>query len=253
MRTLRQLLRRGPHAPEPDAGDQLLATATAEDRRIVERALPYTMTGAARLQALVDAVRYCVRRGVAGRVRRVRRLARRLGAGDDPRRCRSWASSDRDIYLYDTFEGMTEPDRARHVAARAARARAAWQQERGGRALAGAVRRRRSSTRRPCARPCSRPATRRSALHFVRGPGRGDDPAAAPERIALLRLDTDWYESTRHELEHLYPGSPTAASLIIDDYGHWEGAPARRRRVLRRRAPLLLTRIDYTGRIAVKH
>ena len=37
------------------------------------------------------------------------------------------------------------------------------------------------------------------------GPGGGDRPRQAPERIALLRLDTDWYESTRHEFEHLYP------------------------------------------------
>ena len=34
-------------------------------------------------------------------------------------------------------------------------------------------------------------------------------PAQAPERIALLRLDTDWYESTRHELAHLYDRVPS--------------------------------------------
>jgi hypothetical protein len=74
-----------------------------------------------------------------------------------------------------------------------------------------------------------------------------------PDQLALLRLDTDWYESTRHELEHLYPRLVPGGVLIVDDYGHWEGA---------RRAvdeyfdkvgeQLLLSRLDYAARIAVK-
>ena len=79
-------------------------------------------------------------------------------------------------------------------------------------------------------------------------------PAAAPEALALLRLDTDWYESTRHELVHLYPRIATGGVLIIDDYGHWEGA---RRAVDEYFAsaapPVLLHRVDYTARMAVKH
>lgn len=90
-------------------------------------------------------------------------------------------------------------------------------------------------------------------LHFVKGKVEDTIPEHAPEEIALLHLDTDWYESTRHELEHLYPRLARGGVLIIDDYGHWEGA---------RRATdefftaagihLLLNRLDYTGRIAVK-
>jgi hypothetical protein len=45
-----------------------------------------------------------------------------------------------------------------------------------------------------------------------------------PEKIALLRLDTDWYESTKVELERLYPLLASKGPLIIDDFGHWEGA-----------------------------
>ena len=44
-----------------------------------------------------------------------------------------------------------------------------------------------------------------------------------PERIALCRLDTDWYESTKIELEVLFPRIEKNGILIIDDYGHWEG------------------------------
>ena len=40
--------------------------------------------------------------------------------------------------------------------------------------------------------------------------------AAAPAEVALLRLDTDWYESTRHELEHLFPRLVPGGVLIID-------------------------------------
>lgn len=71
--------------------------------------------------------------------------------------------------------------------------------------------------------------------------------------IALLRLDTDTYFSTKAELEYFYPKLVTGGILIIDDYGHAFGA---------RRAvdeyfgesgqPLLLNRVNFTNRIAVK-
>lgn len=44
-----------------------------------------------------------------------------------------------------------------------------------------------------------------------------------PEKISLLRLDTDWYESSKIELEILYPRLVKGGVLIIDDYGHWQG------------------------------
>jgi O-methyltransferase len=78
-------------------------------------------------------------------------------------------------------------------------------------------------------------------------------PEAAPSTIALLRRDRDFYESTRHELAHLYPRLSSGGVLIIDDYGHWQGA---RQAVDEYFSALvnapLLARIDYTGRLAVK-
>ena len=44
-----------------------------------------------------------------------------------------------------------------------------------------------------------------------------------PDKIALLRLDTDWYASTKVELEVLWPKLELFAPCIIDDYGHWQG------------------------------
>ena len=44
-----------------------------------------------------------------------------------------------------------------------------------------------------------------------------------PNKIALLRLDTDWYESTKLEMEKLYPKLVRNGVLLIDDYGDWQG------------------------------
>ena len=61
-------------------------------------------------------------------------------------------------------------------------------------------------------------------LHYHPGLVEDTTPGRAPETIALLRLDTDWYASTKHELEHLYGRLSPGGVLILDDYGDWEGA-----------------------------
>jgi hypothetical protein len=67
----------------------------------------------------------------------------------------------------------------------------------------------------------------------------------------LLRLDTDWYASTRHELVHLYPLLVLGGVIIIDDYGHLQGARKAADEYLGDHR-ILLDRIDYSGRIGVK-
>jgi hypothetical protein len=90
-------------------------------------------------------------------------------------------------------------------------------------------------------------------LHFIRGRVEDTIPVEAPERISLLRLDTDWYESTRHELIHLFPRLASGGVVIIDDYGHWKGARRAVDEYFRENGiPILLNRIDYTGRTAIK-
>jgi O-methyltransferase len=224
-----------------------------EDREIIARARPFTMTSDERLQALIDAVRYCEQRGVAGAFAEcgvwrggsvLTMILVLQGLGVD----------DRDIHLFDTFEGMTAPTEE-DTSPLDPPALETWAeaQESGERAWSelfshevfdeAAVRELLVSTGYPSER-----------LHFARGPVEQTLPEAAPERLALLRLDTDWYESTRHELEQLWPRLSDGGVLIVDDYGHWEGA---RRAVdeffATSAAPVLLSRIDYTGRIAIKH
>jgi hypothetical protein len=78
-------------------------------------------------------------------------------------------------------------------------------------------------------------------------------PEHAPAEIAVLRLDTDWYEGTRHELEQLYPRLSPGGALILDDYGHYEGARRAVDEYLDATGEsILLNRIDYTGRVGVK-
>jgi hypothetical protein len=75
----------------------------------------------------------------------------------------------------------------------------------------------------------------------------------APSEIALLRLDTDWYASTRHALEQLYPRLVPGGVLLLDDYGHYPGARSAVDEYLAANGQhLLLHRVDYTGRVALK-
>jgi O-methyltransferase len=223
------------------------------DRLIIDRVRPFTMTSDERLQALIDAVRYCVRRGVPGEFaecgvwRGGSVLTMVLTLQEEGR-------DDVDIHLFDTFEGMTAPTE-HDLSAHDPPALETWRDAEGrasqpwpeffDASIFG------EEQVRETLLATGYPADR---LHFVRGPVEETLPGSAPEGLALLRLDTDWYESTRHELEHLYPRLADGGVLIVDDYGHWDGA----RRAVdeyfdRQGAPLLLNRIDYTGRIAVKH
>lgn len=90
-------------------------------------------------------------------------------------------------------------------------------------------------------------------IHFIKGKVEDTLPCEQIGSIALLRLDTDWYESTKHELETLYDKLVVGGVMIIDDYGHWSGAKkAVDEFIENRRLRLFLSRIDYTGRLAVK-
>lgn len=71
--------------------------------------------------------------------------------------------------------------------------------------------------------------------------------------IALLRLDGDWYESTKVCLEHLYPKVVKGGVIVIDDYGHWEGCrKAVDEYISKLHEPVMLSHIDYTGRYWIR-
>lgn len=91
-------------------------------------------------------------------------------------------------------------------------------------------------------------------LHFIKGKVEVTIPEFAPKSdIALLRLDTDFYESTFHELTWLFPKLVRNGVLIIDDYGHWKGCrKAVDEYIKSLNIPIFLNRIDYTGRLLIK-
>ena len=90
-------------------------------------------------------------------------------------------------------------------------------------------------------------------IHFVQGMVEDTIPGRAPERLALCRLDTDWYESTRHELVHLWPRLSAGGVLIIDDYGHFQGCREAVDEYFAEQGPTpFLHRIDYSGRLVLK-
>lgn len=216
-------------------------------KRTVRAVQPYTMTSAMRVAALCESVRYICSNRIEGAVVEcgvwkggsMMAVARTLMEAGD---------TSRQLYLFDTFEGMTAPtDRDVSMDGRTA----AQLLQSSSRDDAESV---------WCVAPLEgvRQAVGGTGydmrqVSFVKGRVEDTIPRHAPEKIALLRLDTDWYESTRHELEHLFPRLVPGGVLIIDDYGHWEGA---RRAVDEYIAgngiPLLLQRIDYSGRCAIK-
>lgn len=213
---------------------------------LCQRCRYQTMTTVSRMYALYSAVRYVVENEIPG----------------DFVECGVWKGgssmlialtllelgcTDRKLYLYDTYAGMSEPtDRDRNIVG--TDPSEAWSRAQGSHynewmyAPLQEVRRNMLSTGYP-----------QQNVVFVQGKVEDTIPGIIPERVALLRLDTDWYESTYHELQHLYPRLTPQGVLLLDDYGFWQGAKeATDRYFQEHNVRMLLNRIDFTGRIGVK-
>ncbi len=79
---------------------------------------------------------------------------------------------------------------------------------------------------------------------FVEGKVEDTLPVTQPETISILRLDTDWYESTKVEMEYLMPLLVPKGVLIIDDYYRWKGnKDAVDEYLAHHKIPILLTRV----------
>ena len=211
----------------------------------VDAARPYTRTTSARVIALCEAVRYIAASGVEGDIVEcgVWRGGSMLAAARTLVEC---GDTSRTLWLYDTFAGMSEPtdvDRRAVDGTSAASLLASDAHHDQVLALAGLQ---------EAERTMMLSGYPQESMRFVVGKVEDTLPHSAPESIALLRLDTDWYESTRAELEHLVPRMTPGAVLIIDDYGHWEGSRRAVDEYLRRERPrIMLHRIDYAARIGV--
>lgn len=206
--------------------------------RLVES---YTMSSVERIIAAIRAAAYVAKNRVPGDVVECgvwkggssMAIARSLfDSGDTSRR----------ICLYDTFEGMTEPSNAdvdwMNIPAAAGK-KAHWGYQ--------------PVTLAEVKKNLSLAGYPEERLIFVKGRVEETLPPKAPKVISILRLDTDWYESTKHELQHLYPRLASGGVLIVDDYGYYAGAGQAVDEYFAEHDPkAYLHRIDYTGAMVVE-
>jgi O-methyltransferase len=215
---------------------------------IIEKVRPYTMTSVERLFALIEAVKYVVHNNIEGSIvecgvwkggsmMAVAETLKKLNATHYP------------LFLYDTYAGMTAPtdhDKAynKESAADLLGKDLAIKEE----SVVWAF-----STIEEVKANISKTQYPQNNIRFIEGDVLKTIPAADPGQIALLRLDTDWYESTKHEMEQLYPKLNKSGVLIIDDYGYWKGSRKAVDEYLEaNNISIMLNRIDDTGRAAIK-
>jgi len=217
-----------------------------EFKDIYNKCRYYTMTSMERMYALYKSVEYIINAEIPG----------------DFVECGVWKGGSsmimahtlqkigdlsRNIYLYDTFEGMVKPTEKDIKISDSMPAIEKW--EKIGRdsnkwafSSIEDVRKNMMSTGYPL-----------DKFIFVKGRIEETIPGKVPQRISILRLDTDWYESTYHELKHLFPLLSAEGVLVIDDYGYWAGAKeAVDKYFNENKIKIFLCRIDNTGRIGIK-
>ena len=187
--------------------------------KTIEQVLDYTMVSPERLYSLIEATRYVNQWKIPGAI--VECGVWRGGASMTAAlTLLQLSDTSRNLFLYDTFSGMTAPTEKDfclkgesdvHEVFRATQTgedESSWC-----RAGLTEVKQNLTSTGYPI-----------SKLKFIKGKVEETLPEFVPESIAILRLDTDWYDSTRHELVHLYPLLVSGGVIIIDDYNTWAGS-----------------------------
>ena len=226
----------------------ILPEISKEDSELIKGVMPFTMASPERGYGLVNAVRYIVKSQIQGAIVECgvwkggsMMLAAKtlLSIGD----------GERELFLFDTFEGMPKPGTCdvkisgstialeKYKVSKISETTSNWCY---------------ASLEEVTKNMFSVPYNR-DKMHFIKGKVEETIPLQSPQQIALLRLDTDWYESTLHELKYLFPRLAKGGILIIDDYGAWLGARKAVDEYFQQNSyKILLNRIDTTGRIAVK-
>jgi hypothetical protein len=229
------------------SNDQLPYDFTPFETDIISKVRPFTMTSPERIATIVHSVRYVTRNKIPG----------------DFVECGVWkggsamaagltfldAKADsRSLWLYDTYEGMSQPTDSDE----------SYEGQSAEKLLDS------ESIDDPSSVWCRAEFEEvkenvlsigysEKSIHFVKGRVEETIPRVMPDEISILRLDTDWYESTKHELKHLYPRLRPGGVLIIDDYGYWKGSrKAVDEYFADEIAPPMLIRIDSSCRIAIK-
>ncbi len=210
--------------------------------KVYEQIKPFTMVEVERCYALYQSVQYIIRNNIPG----------------DFVECGVWKGgsamlmaltlaaagiADRKIYLYDTFEGMAKPGEMDGEDEKAE-----WESYKVT-----------DTFSKMCYAPIEEVkvnmiSTGYPASNIILVKGKVEDsvPATISANISLLRLDTDWYDSTKHELQYLYPLLVKNGVLLVDDYGAWQGARKAVDEYFSDQGVVFLHRIDWTGRLLIK-
>lgn len=237
-----------------NAGYKLLEISTNETpsktdpnfKVLYERCKDYTMTSEQSMFSLYTAVQYVIQNKIPG----------------DFVECGVWKGgssmlaaltlqlnkiTDKNLYLYDTYLGMSKPTEE-DISIFEDDPTDRWESQQ------------KSGYNRWCYSPIEevkenmfKTGYPKDKIFFIKGKVEDTIPQSIPDKISILRLDTDWYESTYHELCHLFPLLSKDGVLIIDDYGHWKGSKKAVDEYLKEYdIKILLNPVDYTARMAVK-
>ena len=223
--------------------------ADFEERHIeiIKKVSPYTLTSAKKIYSLIESVRYVLKNNIQGALvecgvyRGGSMMTIALTLMEE-------GVMDKDLYLFDTYEGMPAPDErdvdiwGKSATKTFAKRKISHVSSKWTNASLEDVKKAMALTGYPAQR-----------IHFVKGLVENTIPEESPESIALLRLDTDWYQSTMHELTHLYPRLSSRGIVIVDDYGHYKGARQAVDEYFHKNNKVpFLNRIDYSGRLLIK-
>lgn len=215
-------------------------------REIYKKCKFFTVTSLARMYSLYKSIEYIVNNKIPGDI-----VECGVWKGGSMMLCAltliKMNEKKRKLYLYDTYEGMTEPTEndvrnldkklASEIMKKFDKKKSKYYY-----APLPEVKENLYSTGYP-----------KNNLIFIKGKVEDTIPNTIPERISVLRLDTDWYESTYHELNYLFPRLEEKGILIIDDYGFWTGSKkATDNYIKENNLKCYLNRIDATGRLVIK-
>jgi len=207
---------------------------------------PYTMTTRERVVTLGRAVDYIVSSGIPGDVVECGVAA---GGSSMAIALSLLARGDvsREIWLYDTYEGMPEPgphDVGRHGTSAIHKYK---------RKMKSGVSTWHNISVETVRENMARTGYPAEKLKFIKGKVEETLPQTAPGAISLLRCDTDWYESQKMELEVLWPRLAVGGIVLFDDYYRWLGSrKAADEYFAKNGIRIFLSRIDANAVIGVK-
>jgi len=206
---------------EPDAnlnflGEQVFSTP--QELEVIKSNLALTLTSPARMAATMRSLKYVVKNEIPGAfVECGVWKGGQVIAGAEQLKI---LKEEREIFLFDTFAGMTEPsevdiDLRKNSASSQLEGTSPQADNLWAAVSLNEVEENLKKVNYP-----------RGLVRFIVGDVRKTLTIKSnlPNSIAVLRLDTDWFDSTQAELEYLYPLLSIGGVLLIDDYGHWNGA-----------------------------